>query len=787
MEQSKNPTSFAPWRAGGRKLPDPRVVVPLAALAVALFVPPTWAQDVLPKPPPPFKGTINFRARDSIPDWPKPVKAPKGAPNVVLILLDDAGFGATGTFGGPVQTPYLDRLAAQGLRYNRFHVTALCAPTRAALLSGRNDHRVGFGIVEEDVAGFPGYNGIWRSDAATIAEVLRLNGYNTAAFGKWHQVATSAVQEMYPNAKGWPNSLGFEYFYGFIGGADSQWEPTLWRNTTLVGPSGTPEQGYYLNTDLANDAIAWVRSQESVNPEKPYFIYFAPGATHAPHQVAKEWIDRYRGQFDEGWDRLRAEIFARQKRLGVIPADAENTPRPKELPAWDSLSVDEKKLCAHQMEIYAGFLAETDYELGRFLDVVQKGPGGQNTIILYIPGDNGAEAMAGVTGLDDRHFRRGLYNPESPTRRLEHLDQLGGPEYYNLYSSGWAWALVAPFQWEKMIASHLGGTRDPLIVSWPAGIKDHGGVRSQYTDVNDVAPTLCELAGIPFPSMVDGVKQLSLDGTSFAYTFDNPNAPSRHRMQIFEQLGNRAIYSDGWLASVRHTVPWLAVTDDFSHDRWQLYHLDTDYSQGHDVADQFPDKLREMQDLFETEAKRNYIYPLIVGHQDKQPTLWDGRTDITFYPQQAPIQSFAAPKFQRWHRITVDAVIPPGGAEGVLLADGSRVAGFVLYVQGQRLVYENNVSDIHNLLRSSSHLPTGEVELAYEFTPGGRDQWGAMGGTGRLFVNGNQVGQARFDVVQEALFGTFSVGRSFVARVSNAYTMPFNFTGTIRKVRLQFH
>lgn len=762
-------------------------IVPWVGLCLAALAQAGAAEDVLPRPEAPFKGHVAFRAQDSTPDWPTPVTAPAGAPNIILILLDDVGFGATSTFGGPVQTPDLDRLAAQGLRYNRFHVTAICSPTRAALLSGRNQHRLGAGTITTYAAGYPGYNANWRRDAATIAQVLSLNGYSTAAFGKWHNAPVKSIPEIYPTGPygRWPTGMGFEYFYGFLGAEADQWEPTLYRNTTLVDPPGKPEQGYYLNADLVNDAIRWVHTHEALAPQKPYFLYFAPGATHVPHQAPKEWIDKYRGQFDQGWDKVREETFARQKKLGVIPANSELTPRPKELPAWDSLTPDEQKLCAREMEVYAGYLAETDYDLGRFLRSVQQGPEGDNTLILYIAGDNGAEAGTGRTGTDDGRYHNGVPNPESIQHRLEHLDELGGPKYLSLYASGWAWAMCAPFQWVKTIGSHLGGTRDPLIVSWPARIKDRGGLRSQYTHVNDMASTIYEVVGVPIPGVVNGVKQLSMDGTSFAYTFADAAAPSRHTMQVYESFDNRAMYKDGWIAAIRHTIPWIPVSPDFSHDRWELYHLDVDFTEAHDLAAQEPARLKDLQTLFEAEARKNQIYPMLAqtDYDRGLPSAAAARKAFVFLPDMPPIPSEAAPRFERSHRITVKATIPSEGAEGTLVCDGTRLGGFVLYIKDHHLVYENNSSDVRNLIVSNSTVPSGPVEIAYEFVREGGQAWN-FNGTGRLYINQALAGEAKFPIIGAVHFGTFDIGETRTSRISPDYELPFRFTGTIEQVRV---
>jgi arylsulfatase len=565
-----------------------------------------------------FNGKIAINAKDSVPDWPSPPTAPEGAPNVVLILLDDVGFGDIGTFGGPARTPALDRLAAEGLRYNRFHTSGVCAPTRAALLSGRNQHRVGWGSFGG--GGYPGYNGIWKKNAASIAEVLKSNGYSTAAFGKWHSTPLDEVSPV-GSFDRWPTSRGFEYFFGNMHGNGSQWEPQLWRNTVKL-PLDPMQSGVHLTTRLTDEAIAWMDTHQTLAAEKPYFIYFATEATHVPHHVGKEWIEKYRGQFDQGWDVLREQIFARQKKLGVIPADAKLTPRPKELPAWKSLSADQRRLLARQMEVYAAFVEHTDHEVGRLLQAVRESPHADNTLILYIVGDNGGnEPRCGINGADNlgNHFSG---QSDSLDDQLERMDELGGPlnGWSNCYSIGWAWAGNTPFQWTKEVASHFGGTRNPLLVSWPERIKDRGGLRSQFSHVTDVATTVYAAAGIKPPEVFEGERQLSLDGISLLDSFDQPNAPGRH-VQYFEFEGNRAIYQDGWIAAARHFIPWVVTADnalvgpdgtrsDFNQDRWELYHIDRDFSEANDLATQYPGKLMELQALFDTQARLNDVYPL---------------------------------------------------------------------------------------------------------------------------------------------------------------------------------
>ena len=709
---------------------------------------------------------------------PRLVMAPDRAPNIVLILLDDVGFGAAGTFGGPIETPEIDRLASRGLRYNNFRVCAQCSPTRASLLTGRNDHSVGFGTVGYGRA--RGYDWIWPKSCVSFAEVLRRNGFSTAAFGKWHNTPQWEANPVGPFDR-WPTGLGFEYFYGFIGGLNDQWEPSLYRNTTPVEPPATPEQGYYLTTDLANDAMAWIQTHQSLAPEKPYFLYFATGATHEPQQVPKEWVDKYRGQFDQGWDKLREETFARQKKLGVIPTNAELTARVKELPAWDSFSAEERKYLSHQMEVYAGYLAVTDYEVGRLVRTIQSGPRGDNTLIFWIVGDNGASSEGGVEG--SSHYQSPLPGG-SVQDRVQHMDELGTPTSRNHYASGWAWAMCTPFRWQKLVASDYGGTTNPLIVSWPATIKDHGGLRAQFAHVNDIAATIYESVGIEFPTVVDGVAQMPLVGVSFADSFDDPAAPSHHHVQIFEQWGNRAVYQDGWIACARHTVPWLPTPKtDYFIDRWELYHVVDDYSEAHDLADQFPEKLKELQALFDLEATKYNIYPL-GGSYYKTPSSNGNRREFVFYPSLPAILPWAAPSFTDSHRITADVVIPPDGAEGILVTLGSRLGGFSLFVKDNHLVYDCNFYEVeHDVLTSTTPLPQGKVELVYEFT---RDDPSKLRqGNGRLYINGETAGEAKMHGPSAEAFGTFDIGQARISPVSPAYTLPFKFTGQIEKVRVE--
>jgi len=768
----------------------------LAALSGA-----AWA-EALPKPEAPFAGVIDADRAKSKPDLPKPPAAPKNAPNVVLILLDDVGFGATSAVGGPVATPALEKLANGGLRYNQFHVNALCSPTRAALLSGRNDHQVGFGTVAEIASGYPGYNALWPKTAVPLAEVLRRNGYSTAAFGKWHN---TPVREISPTGPfdHWPTSLGFEYFYGFQGGEDSQWEPRLWRGTSPVEPARAPSEGYHLTTDLANDAITWLHRHDAGARDKPFFLYFATGATHAPHHVAQEWIDKYKGKFDQGWDKLREETFAKEKALGAIPADAVLTPRPEELPAWDSLSADQKKLLAHQAEVYAAFLAHTDHEVGRVLDAIREEGQADNTLVLYIVGDNGASAEGALEGIGARAADG---KPAPLETRLARANELGSDAFYNHYSAAWAWGFDAPFQWTKQVASHLGGTTDPLIVSWPAKIGDKGAVRGGFHHVTDIAPTIYEATGIAFPDEVDGVKQLPLEGQSFVDSFTDPKAKSRHTVQVFEMVGNRAIYKDGWWAGARNLPPWATFTEKWQSTPvgeahpWELYNLDADYSQSKDLAKENPEKLKELVELFDKEAKRTNIYPLA-----PLPDLYSVKDDqrpkhFVFREGVNRIGALLGPRTaSHSHTITAEVEIPAGGAKGVIIAEGGKLGGYTLYLDDKgRVVYDLNAhANITGHIAASAPLPAGKATIVVDFVANPAESDAAAAarrlgraaqpGTARLRVNGALVGEAQVENLFADYHETLDVGSDLGTAVSPAYAVPNAFTGKIQTVTIDLN
>ncbi|WP_036259908.1 arylsulfatase [Methylocapsa aurea] len=763
--------------------------------------------DELPKPTAPFRGKIADTREQSVAAFPTPPQAPKGAPNVVLILLDDVGFAASATFGGPASTPQLDRLAADGLRYNQFHTTAICSPTRAALLTGRNHHQTGFGNLADVATGYPAYNSVWPKETASIAQILRLNGYSTAAFGKWHNTPSWEITPAGPFDR-WPTGLGFEYYYGFMFGETSQWEPQLYRNTVAVEPLKKPEQGYHLTTDLVDDAIHWLHQHDAVASEKPFFLYFAPGATHAPLHVPKDWIAKYEGKFGQGWDKLREESFRRQKALGVVPANAELTPRPDGLPAWDSLSAEQKKLYARQMEVYAAFLSHTDDEIGRLLKSIRDAGKAENTLVLYVVGDNGGSAEGGLTG-SESNFATLQGAKDDVPEMLSHLSDLGSPLYDNHYAAGWSWATTAPFPWMKQVASHFGGTRNPLVVSWTGHVQKPESVRAQFSHVNDIAPTIYEAAGIGFPEKVDGVAQTPLEGKSLVASFADPTVKSQHTTQYFEIFGNRAIYKDGWVAGARRYAPWELFSDitkvfrgGFEGDRWELYNVADDFSEAHDLAGKLPEKLQELKGEFDKEARRNGVYPLVpIPAPAATPSPVVGKTHFAYLSGVERLPAYAIPEVgARSHRLTADVDTSNGSAEGVIVARGGRYGGYSLFVKDGKLVYESNTfGKVHETLASSRPLPKGKSHIAFEFDVDRSLTESAKGslspalvsksrpGTATLSIDGVEVARAHFS--QFGSFGSsitepFDLGKDSGSPVSNAYESPFAFTGNVEKVEI---
>jgi arylsulfatase A-like enzyme len=732
-----------------------------------------------------YKGNVGRTIGESDPpQFPKLVRPPKGAPNIVLILIDDAGYGQFGTFGGQVPTPALDRVAATGLRYTRFHTTALCSPT------GRNHHTTGNGVITEAATGYDGYTGIIGKNVGTIAEVLRQHGYATSWFGKNHNTPDWETSQVGPFDR-WPSGLGFDYFYGFMGGDMDQWQPTLYENHQLVPRSTDPN--YILTNDLVDKAIAWLRGTRSIDIEKPFFLYMATGATHAPHHVRPEFIAKYKGQFDMGWDVYREQTFARQKKLGVVPPDTRLTTRPKELPAWDSLAADQKRLFARMMEVFAGFTDETDYEMGRLLDVVRALPDADNTMIIYQVGDNGASAEGGLVGLlNENSFFNGV--SESLEDNLKAMDELGGPKHFNHFPAGWAWAMNTPFQWAKQIASHLGGVRNPLAISWPARIKDKGGVRPQFHHVIDIAPTIYEACGITFPNVLNGVAQKPIEGVSMVYSFDSAKAPGHRRSQYFEMFVNRAMYSDGWWAASRTGIPWESSPKPIDPDTatWELYKLDEDFSQANDLAAKNPSKLRELQDQWWAAAARYSVLPLdgrkterLSAELQGRPSLTGDRTSFTYYPGTLALASGSAPKIlNKSFAITADIEMIADSKNGAIFSFGGSDGGYGLYIREGRPVFVGNfLNRAITRATSTAQLPTGSVKLRAEFAYDG----GGLGKGGKmsLFVNDTKVGEGRMERTQAftlGLGGTLDVGEDTGTAVDEVYTPPFRFGGTIKHV-----
>jgi arylsulfatase A-like enzyme len=743
-------------------------------------------ENVLPKPDPTFKGKIGETYKDSTPSYPPPLKAAKGSPNVLLILLDDVGFGMCSTFGGPVPTPNMDKLAQGGIIYNRFHTTALCSPTRAALLTGRNHHSAGTGVIIEMATGFPGYEGIIPMSTALVSETLRDNGYATAMFGKWHNTPERDISPAGPFDR-WPTGLGFDYFYGFNQGETNQYYPTLYRNTTPVSPPKTPEQGYHFTEDMTNEAIAWISNVRAADRDKPWFVYFSTGAVHAPHQVPKEWRDKSKGKFDYGWDKQRELTYARQLEKGIIPKGTKLTERPKEIPAWDDQKLEAKKVYTRLMENYAGFMAHTDYHIGRLVDSLQASGELDNTLVIYIVGDNGASAEGGLEGtFSELASLLGVQLGLAST--IKRIDEIGGPLSEPHVPVGWAWAMDAPFQWTKQVASHFGGTRNPMIIHWPKGIQAKGEMRTQFHHVIDVLPTILEAAKIPAPEVVKGIPQKPMEGVSMVYTFEDANAKDRRTTQYFEMFCNRAIYHDGWIASTRFGVPWdtNSRSGDFSKAPWELYNLDTDFSQADDLAAQNPAKLAQLQAKFLEEAKKYNVFPLDPRFAERlDPKLRESgepKTSWTYYGNNVWLPEPIGPLlFPRGHTITADLTIPKGGAEGVITACGAFSAGWSLYVKDAKPVFRYTFFDIADVtIQGTEAIPEGKVTVKTEFTPdGSKDGGGAL----KLFVNGKPAGEG---TLKRSAFRhglePFEVGRDSITPVSHDYKSPFVFTGTIEKI-----
>jgi len=722
------------------------------------------------------------------------VKAPAGAPNVVIILIDDLGFGATETYGGPIPTPTLERLAQNGLRYNNFHTTALSSPTRAALKSGRNHHTVNMGFITEMATSFPGATGQIPNATAPVAEMLRLNGYSTAAFGKWHETAAWETSVSGPFDR-WPTHQGFEKFYGFIGGETNQWAPYLFDGVTQVELTHDPK--YHFTTDMTDKAVAWIKYQKAITPDKPFFIYFAPGATHAPHHVPKDWIAKWKGKFDQGWDKMREETFARQLKMGVIPAGTKLAPKPKAIKDWDTLSDDEKRLFSHQAEVFAAFLDHTDYEIGRMLKAVEEMGQTDNTLVFYIAGDNGASAEGGENGMFNEYtYFNGI--EEKVPDMLKVIDKWGAPETYPHMAAGWAVAFDSPFSWTKQVASDFGGTRNGMVVHWPKKIKAKNEMRTQFTHVIDVAPTILEAAGLPEPKAVNGTSQIPMQGVSMVYTFDNAKAKERHTTQYFEVAGNRAIYHKGWLARTIHKAAWEKnPRNTLQKDVWELYDVRNDFSLANDLAAKNPKKLKEMQALFMKEAKKNHVLPIddrflerAIAAMVGRPDLMAGRTSLTLAEGMTGMMENVFINVKNKSKtITTEIEVPANGANGAIIVQGGRFGGWALYVKDGIPAYDYNFLGMkHFTVASTKPLAPGKTTIKFDFAYDGGGV--GKGGTGTLFVNNEKVAEGRIEHTQPMIFSadeTADVGIDLGTPVveSIGSEAKSKFTGKINKVTIE--
>ena len=713
-------------------------------------------RTVLPiqEPKPPTYSELD--ARNAQPPPRFEVKAPPGAPNVVIVLIDDVGFGGPSTFGGPIQTPTLDKLADSGLRYNNFHTTALCSPTRNALKTGRNHHTANTGSIMETATAYPGNTGQVPNSVAPLAEMLRLNGYSTGAFGKWHETAAWETSVSGPFDR-WPTHQGFDKFYGFIGGETDQWYPLVYDGVTKIDPPRT--EGYHFTVDMTNQAINWVKAQQSMTPDKPFFMYYATGAVHAPHHVPKEWADKYKGQFDKGWDQVRRETVERQKKLGVIPANTQLADKPADIKDWDTLPAEQRRLFARQAEVFAGFLEQTDHEVGRLVKALEDIGELDNTLFIYIAGDNGTSAEGGFVGMyNEMTYFNGV------TEKVEDLipliDEWGGPQTFPHMAAGWAVAFDAPFSWTKQVASDFGGTRNGMIIHWPKGIQDKGGLRSQFSHVIDIAPTILEAAGLPEPKSVNGTPQTPIEGTSMLYTFDHAKAAGRHTTQYFEMFGNRAIYHDGWLARTLHRAPWqTGKQKPLESDTWDLYDVRNDFSLTKNLAADQPQKLKELQALFMKEAEKYHVLPIDDRTIERtnpalagRPDLLGDRTSLVLYEgMQGMLENTFMNVKNRSMKITAEVDIPAGGANGVILSQGGRFGGWSLYMKDGKPAYTYNYLGLARYsVTAPSALAAGPatVTLAFDYDGGGVGK----GGKVTLYVNGKAVAEGRVEKTQPNIF-----------------------------------
>ena len=752
-------------------------------------------RSILPIPDRPQFGLTTYDAKDPDTKYPpiKEVRPPAGAPNVLIVLIDDAGFGSSSAFGGPCYTPNFEKLAAEGLRYTRFHTTALCSPTRQALLTGRNHHSAGMGGVTEIATSAPGYNSLCPNSKAPLAMTLKLNGYSTAQFGKCHEVPVWQTSSLGPFDH-WPTGGGgFEYFYGFIAGETNQWNPALFNGTVTVEPPKTPEEGYILNEDLADKAIAWIRQQKALMPDKPFFVYFAPGATHAPHHVPKEWADKYKGKFAHGWDKQREITFKKQKELGVIPQDAELTKRHAEIPAWDAMDPRLKPVLEREMEVYAGFMEHTDHHVGRVIDAIRDLGIMDDTLIFLIIGDNGASAEGSINGtFNELLMLNGVTTVETPEFLRSRIDKFGSPDAYNHYAVGWAWAMDTPYQWTKQVASHWGGTRNGTIIHWPKGIKEKNAIRNQFSHVIDVAPTILEATGIPEPTIVNSVMQSPYEGKSMLYTFNDSKAPERRDVQYFEMFGNRGIYYKGWTAVTKHRTPWVAAaTIPFDQDNWELY-APTDWSQAHDLSKEMPDKLRELQRLWLIEATKYNVIPLDDRGLERfnaeiagRPQLIKGNSQLLFAGMgRLPENALLNIKNKSWS-LTAEIEIPATGVEGVIMNQGGKFGGWSLYTKAGKAKFAYNFLGLKFFtIEADRPIPAGKHQVRMEFKYDGGGL--AKGGNVTLYYDGTKTGEGHVDAtIPMVATEESNVGRDIGTNVTPDYTTETSqFNGKIKWVRI---
>ncbi|WP_343854177.1 arylsulfatase [Algoriphagus jejuensis] len=718
------------------------------------------------------------------------VTAPKGAPNVIIVMIDDMGFGASESFGGPISMPTFDRLSNGGLRYNRFHTTALCAPTRMALLTGYNHHSNNMGVITETATTFPGYTGVRPQSITPLAEVLRQNGYNTGQFGKSHEVPPWEISNNGPMDR-WPAHSGFEKFYGFLGGETNQWSPLIYDGVTLIETPKDPD--YHFTTDMTDQAISWVQTQQALQPDKPFFMYYAPGATHAPHHAPKEWIDKYKGKFDQGWDQVRAETVARQKKLGIIPATTELAPKPKDIKDWETLSAEEKKMFARQMEVYAGFASHTDNEVGRLVSAIEELGEIDNTIIIYIAGDNGASAEGQMNGMyNEMTYFNGVQ--ETVQEMLAHYDEWGSPSTYPHFSAGWAVAMDAPFTWTKQVGSDFGGTRNGMVIHWPNGIKSKGEIRSQFGHVIDIAPTVYEISNIPSPNTVNGIAQDPIEGTSLVYSFNEKSAEEKHTVQYFEMFGNRAIYENGWMARTIHRLPWLPTPlQTLQEDAWNLYNTSEDFSLAKDLASDNPEKLEAMKALFMTEAEKYHVLPIddrllirtnaaAVG----RPTVLGDRTSVTYVEGMRGMGVDIFIDLRNvGYSITADVEVDANG-NGVIVCQGGRFGGLTLYVKDGKPAFGYNYLGLTSTeIIAKQAMKVGRHTIVYNFAYEGGGP--GKGGVGTLSVDGTKVAEGRIDKTQPGIFSVDDLAD--VGMDEGTWIMDYGasdkFSGKIHKITIE--